>query len=270
MKDIELLRILNFILIIGMIIIIEIKICYKEKYTKKELEKEKELKESLYQLNHELKNPLAVVNGYLQMIDKTKSQTKKNQYLKNIKEEIKRSITIINDFSELGKIKKLEIDIMDLTLLFQEVIELLQPIFKRENSIIIFKQEEELWIEGDYERLKQVFINLLKNALESKDKDFLIVEIIIRKIKSEYKISIIDNGKGMSSKELEQMQDIFFTTKENGSGIGLSYVKRIIDLQGGTLEFKSKEKKGTTAIVTLPIKVNSNNYNLLDIQDKDK
>lgn len=270
MKDIELLKIMNYIIVVGIIMIIMMKINYKEKYTKKELEREKQLKESLYQLNHELKNPLAVVNGYLQMIDKTQSQEKKKQYLKNIKEEIKRSITIINDFSELGKIKNLEIDIMDLTLLFQEIINILQPIYKRENSIIIFKKEEEVLIEGDYERLKQVFINILKNALESKDKDFLIVEIKIRKEKSNYKIMIIDNGKGMNSKEIEQMQDIFFTTKENGSGIGLSYVKRIIDLHRGTLEFKSKKKKGTTVIITLPIKINSNNYYLLDKQDKDK
>ena len=270
MKDVELLRIINFILIVGIIIIIEIKINYREKYTKKELEREKQLKESLYQLNHELKNPLAVVNGYLQMIDRTKSQEKKTQYLKNIKEEVKRSITIINDFSELGKIKKLEIDIMDLTLLFQEIINILQPIYKRENSMIVFQNNEELYIVGDYERLKQVFINILKNALESKDKDFLIVEIKIRKEKSNYKIMIRDNGRGMSLKEIEQMHDIFFTTKENGSGIGLSYVKRIIDLHKGMIEFKSKEKKGSTAIITLPIKINSNNYNLLDIQDKDK
>ena len=204
------------------------------------------------------------------MIDKTNSEERKNQYLKNIKKEIHRSITIINDFSELGKIKQLKMECMDLTFLFQEIVEILQPIFKRESGMIFLKEKEEMIIEGDYERLKQVFINLLKNSLESKDKDSIIVDIKIKKNKSDCIVSIIDNGKGMNEKELEQMQEIFFTTKEKGSGIGLSYVKRILDLHGGTLEFVSKEKKGTTAIITLPIRINSNNYNLLDKQDMDK
>lgn len=223
----------------------------------KELMKEKSIKEALFQLTHEIKNPLAVVNGYLELYSSTNSSKKKDKYFKIIKQEVGRSLTIINDFSELGKMQKLEKEILDISLLFEEIIEVLQPLFKENNAVIVFKNDEEIYIDGYYDRLKQVFINLLKNALESKDKDFLIVEIKIKKTMKELQIYIIDNGIGMSEEERKNIKKAFYSTKEKGSGIGLSYVKQILELHEGKIDFKSKKKKGTTAIVTFPISNNS-------------
>lgn len=221
--------------------------------TLENLEREKEIKESLFHLNHEIKNPLAVVNGYLEMIDRTDSIDKKEKYRKIIKEEIKRSITIINDFSSLGKIKEIEKEHLDLSLIFEDIIYILSPLTKKYNGIINFNLEDELYIEGDYDRLKQVFINLIKNSIESKDKDFIIVDIKIKKLKNSYKISIIDNGRGMNSEVLSHMEEAFYSTKQNGTGVGLAYVKKIIELHKGKISYKSKEKKGTTVTVNLPL-----------------
>lgn len=219
----------------------------------KELKREKEIKESLFQLNHEIKNPLAVVNGYLQMIDRTKDEKKKNQYLKIIKQEIKRAITIINDFTNLGKIKKLNNEPIDLSIIIEEIIEMLEPILKSINSQIHYENLDEIYVMGDFDRLKQVFLNLIKNSIEAKDKDFLIIDIKIEKLKKEFNIIIKDNGKGMTEEELNHMMDTFYTTKKRGTGLGTTYVKRIIKMHQGKIKFKSKEKEGTTVIVTLPI-----------------
>ena len=217
-------------------------------YMLDELEKEKEVKESLFHLNHEVKNPLAVVNGYLQMINKTNDKDKQKKYLDIIKSEIKRTITIINDYTELGRIKKLNFEPLDLSLIIEEIKEILTPILKSKNSMIHYDSKDELYILGDYDRLKQVFLNLIKNSIEAKNKDYL-----IKKTKVNYKVSIIDNGIGMTKEDLKHLTESFYTTKKKGTGIGTTFVKKVIEMHQGKIEFKSKEKEGTTAIVTLPI-----------------
>ena len=221
--------------------------------TLEDLKKERTIKESLFHLNHEIKNPLAVVNGYLEMIDKTNIKEKKDKYLEIIREEIKRSIKIINDYSSLGRIDKLEKEPMDLSLIFEDIIYILSPLTKRSNGLINYENiEDELYINGDYDRLKQVFINLIKNSIESKDKDYIIINVRIKKLKKSYKISITDNGEGMNSDVLNHLEDVFYSTKQNGTGIGLAYVKKILELHKGRITFKSKEREGTTVTVTLP------------------
>ena len=221
--------------------------------TLEDLEKEKEIKESLFHLNHEIKNPLAVVNGYLTLIDRTTDDKKKEEYQNIIKHEIKRSITIINDFSSFGRLKEIDKEPLDLSLIFEDIIYTFEPLLKKNNSMIHYDNEDELYIEGDYARLKQAFINLVKNSIESKDKDFLIIDIKIKKLKKHYKISIIDNGKGMSTEVLNHIEEPFYSTKQTGTGIGMAYVKKIIELHRGKISYMSKEKEGTTVVVTLPI-----------------
>ncbi len=222
-------------------------------YMLDELEKEKEVKESLFHLNHEVKNPLAVVNGYLQMINKTNDKDKQKKYLDIIKSEIKRTITIINDYTELGRIKKLNFEPLDLSLIIEEIKEILTPILKSKNSMIHYDSKDELYILGDYDRLKQVFLNLIKNSIEAKNKDYLIIDIKVKKTKVNYKVSIIDNGIGMTKEDLKHLTESFYTTKKKGTGIGTTFVKKVIEMHQGKIEFKSKEKECTAAIVTLPI-----------------
>ena len=218
--------------------------------TLKELDKEKKLRASVFKLNHELKNPLAVCNGYLEMFEIATEQ-ERHKYLGIIKDEIKRSLTIINDFSSLGKIKELDKEELDLCLLLEDVKEILSPLYKNVDGVINIP-DDEIYLNGDYNRLKQVFINILKNSYESKSKRDLIVDIKIKEEQNLNKIYIQDNGKGMSQETLKNIYNEFFTTKEYGTGIGIPYIKQIVELHGGTIEYKSKENKGTTVIIVLP------------------
>ena len=132
-----------------------------------ELEKEKELKLALFKLTHEIKNPIAVCKGYLEMLD-TKKKNKLEKYLPIIKDEINRTLTIINDFSDYGKLK-IEKEEIDLIMLMEDLEETLSPLLK-ENEVVseFISKEEELYIELDYNRIKQVLVNIIKNAIESK------------------------------------------------------------------------------------------------------
>ena len=220
--------------------------------TFKELDKEKKLRASVFKLNHELKNPLAVCNGYLEMFPEA-SKKDQDKYIEIMQNEIKRSLTIINDFSSLGKIKNIEVEEIDICYLLEEIKDILEPLFKK-NKAKIEIPDDEIYVEGDYNRLKQVFINLFKNSLESKRKEDLVVNVKIKEDNNVCIISMKDNGKGMSKETLEKIYNDFFTTKETGTGIGIPYIKEIIELHHGTLTYKSRENKGTTVLITLPKK----------------
>lgn len=231
------------------------------KVTLKELEKEKMLRISISKLTHELKNPIAVCNGYLEMIDMDNKE-KIEKYIPIIKAEINRSLTIINDFSDMGKIKKLEKEEIDLEVLLEETKEILQPIYKNKNAYIEIDMPQEVYIEADYNRLKQVFVNLLKNALEAmKETEALKVKIKVQNQKNKVKIKIIDNGVGMTKETLNHLSEIFYTTKRNGTGLGVAFSKEVIEVHGGTLSYNSTLNKGTTTTILLPKEKSPKTFN---------
>ena len=84
--------------------------------------------------------------------------------------------------------------------------------------------------------------------------DEKILTINTKVLKEKIKIEFKDTGKGMSKEELEKISEPFFTTKKNGTGLGVYLSKEIIKSHGGNIEYKSKENVGTTVIITLPIK----------------
>lgn len=220
----------------------------------KESKKDKALFESLSKLTHELKNPIAVCKGYIEIIDRNGIESAP-KYLPIISNEIERSLSVINDFSSLGKLKKLNKEEVDLQVLLEEIITILNPLFKKNNANIYLNIKDDIYINIDYLRMKQVFVNILKNALEAKkDDEQLNVFIEVKKNLNNLKIIIKDNGIGMDKNTLERITEIFYTTKANGNGLGVVLSKEIIEMHKGSINYKSTKGKGTTVTITLPYK----------------
>ena len=220
----------------------------------KELEKEKVLRTSLFKLTHEIKNPLAVCKGYLDMLD-LNNKDKILKYIPIIKGEIERTLTLMDDYLDYTKVK-IQKEEVDIYLLLNDIIESLELFFK-ENEINLeyLVPDDELYLRVDYNRIKQVIVNILKNATEARDinKKELIIKIRTRVTKNYFKIIIEDNGIGMDKDVLEQVTDLFFTTKKNGTGLGTSLSKEIVELHGGKIKYLSEVGIGTTVIINLPI-----------------
>lgn len=220
----------------------------------KELEKEKVLRTSLFKLTHEIKNPLAVCKGYLDMLD-LNNKDKILKYIPIIKGEIERTLTLMDDYLDYTKVK-IQKEEVDIYLLLNDIIESLELFFK-ENKINLeyLVPDDELYLRVDYNRIKQVIVNILKNATEARDinKEELIIKIRTRITKNYFKIIIEDNGIGMDKDVLEQVSDLFFTTKKNGTGLGTSLSKEIVELHGGKIKYLSEVGIGTTVIINLPI-----------------
>lgn len=220
----------------------------------KESKKDKVLFESLSKLTHELKNPIAVCKGYIEIIDRNGIESAP-KYLPIISNEIERSLSVINDFSSLGKLKKLNKEEVDLQVLLEEIITILNPLFKKNNANIYLNIKDDIYVNIDYLRMKQVFVNILKNALEAKKNDEqLNVFIEVKKNLNNLTIIIKDNGIGMDKNTLERITEIFYTTKANGNGLGVVLSKEIIEMHKGSINYKSTKGKGTTVTITLPYK----------------
>lgn len=210
-----------------------------------ELQHEKELKNSLFKITHEIKNPIAVCKGYVDMFDK-KDINKCERYNEIIKNELNRTLIIMDDFMNYTKIK-VKLDIIDINMLLSEVLESFSLIFKINNVDLINKvTDDEIYINGDYDRLKQVFINLIKNGIESFDGKNGKLEIKSKENNKEVIISIIDNGCGMDEEVFKNVNKMFYTTKKNGTGIGLPLSNEIIKLHNGKINLYSKKDEGTT------------------------
>ena len=218
----------------------------------KESKKDKLLFESLSKLTHELKNPISVCKGYLEIIDKNGYQ-KAPKYIPIISSEIERSLSVINDFSSLGKLKELNKEEVDLQVLLEEIITILNPLFKKYDANIYLNVKQDIYLSLDYLRMKQVFVNILKNALEArKENEPLNVQVEVKKSLNNVKIIIKDNGIGMDKNTLDKITEIFYTTKANGNGLGVVLSKEIIEMHNGTITYKSQKDKGTTVTITLP------------------
>lgn len=219
--------------------------------TIKILEKDKTIKDALFKLTHEIKNPLAVCKGYLDMIDINK-QEKAEKYISIMKQEVDRSLNIISDFVEYNKIK-VKKEQIDLNCLLDDVYDSFKILVNNKKVKLEYKDrdDEEIYFEGDYERIKQVLINLLKNSLEATEENGRI-GIYSNIYKKYLEIIIKDNGIGMSKETLEKIKEMFYTTKQNGTGLGVALSNEIIKSHNGELIFESETNKGTTATIRLP------------------
>lgn len=221
--------------------------------TIQELQEEKQVRDSLFKITHEIKNPIAVCKGYLDMFDIDNLEHSR-KYIPIIKNEIERVLILLKDFLEIKKIK-IEPDIMDINLLLEEVVESFEPlIIDRKIEIIYDNTDEELYIMADYNRLKQVFVNMIKNSIEalegmSKGK----IKIEVNESNKDIVIKIIDNGCGIDKETLKHMNEPFFTTKVYGTGLGVFLSREIVKAHEGELKYTSDNNK-TITMITLPNK----------------
>lgn len=204
----------------------------------------------IFQIAHEVKNPIAVCKGYLDMLDTTKKD-KINKYIPIIKSEMNRALTIMDAFLNLKRLT-VQKDIMDLYMLIEDVDATMQSILSSKNVLLeIPTIDGELLIDGDYERLKQVFINLIKNAYEANANK---IKIDVRTKRDYIEVDIIDNGDGISTKNLKKIGQLFYTTKIKGTGIGVNMSKEIIKLHQGTIKYIPNNEKGITVSLVIPSK----------------
>lgn len=210
---------------------------------------ELETKKKIFRIAHEIKNPIAVCYGYLDMLDVT-DLDKVNKYIPIVRSEINRALVIMDDFLSLSNIA-IRNEILDIYLLIEDVYNTMEKLLQEKQvKLIVPKYNGELYIMGDYDRLKQVLVNIIKNAYEANSDRITITTNVTNKY---VKIIIEDNGDGILPDNLKKVGEMFFTTKASGSGIGINLSKEIISLHNGEIKYDSVVDKGTKVMIKLPI-----------------
>ncbi len=221
--------------------------------TFKELQKEKQIRLSLFKITHEIKNPIAVCKCYLDMLN-VKDEKQVSKYIPIIKSETERLLSLLQDFLLINK-SNLDMDIMDFNMLMEDTIYKIKPLLNENNiKLNLDIIDDEVYINGDYNRLGQVLVNLLKNSIEAVSKKQNSKISISTKIrKNKYLVIIEDNGEGMTKDVLSKMREPFFTTKKRGSGLGVSLIYEIIEAHKGKVDYESEYGKGTRVMIQIPL-----------------
>ena len=221
--------------------------------TYKELQQEKQIRLSLFKITHEIKNPIAVCKGYLDMIN-VKDTDQVERYVPIIKSEIERLLSLLQDFLLINK-SNLDLDIMDFNMLIEDTINKLEPLLKDNNiNLNLNIIDDEIFINGDYNRLSQVLINIIKNSIEAIPDEHKGKINITMKIKDKkYYLTVEDNGVGMNKEVLEKIKEPFFTTKKRGSGLGCSLIHEIIEAHDAKINYTSELGNGTKVLIKFPL-----------------
>lgn len=209
---------------------------------------------------HEIRNPLTAIKAALFIQQKKyKPDTQEDADARIINREILRLERIVNEFLLFARPgdSKLAPTTADVSL--REVQAILAPQLARENIQLTLDNAAPIAINADEEQIKQVLINLVRNAAEAID-GAGVVKLRARSdrrrlVKGETDVVILeveDNGKGMSAEVQKRLFDPFFTTKDTGTGLGLSIAARIVQSHGGVLEYQTAPGHGTTFGIVLP------------------
>ncbi|MBT2677961.1 PAS domain S-box protein [Bacillus sp. ISL-35] len=204
---------------------------------------------------HEIRNPLTSMKGYAEFLQLDESDPQRQEFIEIILDEIDRVNNIVEEFMVLAKPKAVELEEKNIIPIVHNVVSMLKFEARKRNVKLEFDAPEEIiQIECDENRLKQVFLNFIKNGIEAMpDGGDLIVKTEIQD--DSVLVSIKDTGVGIPPDTLKKIGEPFYTTKKNGNGLGLMVSFKIIESHNGKVYIESEQNKGTTFKIVLPAKI---------------
>jgi two-component system, sporulation sensor kinase B len=200
---------------------------------------------------HEVRNPLTVVKGFLQLMQQQEAG-KNYEYLSLVLNELARAELIINDYLNFAKPQFEKIEEFPLREVLSEVVILLEPLAAKQGVQL----ESELHsspfqLVTDRNQLKQALVNLIKNGIEATAEGGK-VTVQSREENGQAKVIIKDTGKGMTEDQVARIGTLFYTTKDKGTGLGTSVSLKIIETMNGKISYDSKPGVGTEVTMMLP------------------
>lgn len=202
---------------------------------------------------HEIRNPLTSLKGFLKLLDR--DLTYSHKYIEIMERELGRIETITNELLITSKPSRSKFEMSNVHELVGDVIALVEVQARLCDVQITTSLEAKTpMVLGDQNQLKQVFLNVMQNAIESMSNGG---RLHVQAIQRNHKIHVVvtDEGCGISEEDLKRVGSPFFTTKGNGTGLGIMVSGQIIQSHHGDMEIISQVGHGTTVTVTLPLAV---------------
>ncbi|MCD6451512.1 MAG: PAS domain S-box protein [Acidobacteria bacterium] len=214
---------------------------------------------------HEINNPLGIVLGFTQdLLSETSENHPHYRYLKIIEQETSRCAKVVRDLLHLTHSRSLNLRKVRISEVLEHSLSLLRLKLRDSNIRLTKEIPDDLPVlEIDPEQMKQVFVNLILNAIQAMPGGGnLRIKVGVNgdgKGNSWIRVEVIDTGCGIKKKDIDKVFEPFYTTKKSGgTGLGLSVSRQIIEAHRGKIELVSEEGKGTTCIITLPLSPGGN------------
>ena len=212
---------------------------------------------------HEVRSPISAIKGFTELLDdELDEDDPRREYIHDIQEEINILNLKVTDFIHFARPLTIDYNQLDITEVLESAMASMEKEAIDKDIEVQFKFDKDLpIIMGDYEQLRSLFINLIRNAIQAMENDGKLtigashINGSPRSIiKSPRLIEIIirDTGCGMTSDEIDKAFDPFFTKKINGTGLGLSICKKIVSAHNGEIRLESIPSVGTTVRIFLP------------------
>ena len=208
-------------------------------------------------VSHEILNPLGTIKNSLFSINaflERKEPERAGRAFEIAERNIHRCVNIIEEMNSFARVKKLDISEIDLDIWIKSVLdELVLP-----DEIDCTLELSNFPVQIDQEKLRQVFVNLINNAvhaLQDQASDDKQLKLLTKRLDDHYEIHIIDNGIGMSDDTKSNVFEPLYSTKGFGVGLGMVIVKNIVEQHHGEISIESEEGKGTTVTLRLPINI---------------
>ncbi|MFE4898557.1 ATP-binding protein [Peribacillus butanolivorans] len=202
-------------------------------------------------ISHEIRNPLTVVKGFVQLLKASDlSQEVKEHYIEHVVRELNSAESIISEYLAFAKPAIEKVDNIFINREIGYVIEMIKPLANM-NLVNISEQLTPGITRGNIQHFKQCFINLIKNGIEAMPNGGEL-SIVSYKNNFDIIIEISDNGIGMNKEQINRFGEPYYSCKEKGTGLGSMLAVKTIQTMNGTLNINSVSNKGTTITVTLP------------------
>lgn len=207
-------------------------------------------------LAHEIRNPLGSIRGTAEILrDDYLPGDPKHEFIDIQIKETERLNRVVEDFLRMARPQAVEMSSCSLREELETIVTLTQNDAKKRGiTLLLEPYKEEARLNGDGEKLRQAFLNIVINAVQATGSGGSVI-ITLKKngALSGYEIRFTDSGSGMDGETLAHIFDSFFTTKPDGTGLGLAITKKIIQGHGGIVTVESEIGRGTTVIVGLPV-----------------
>ena len=208
---------------------------------------------------HEIRNPLSSIRGLAQFVYNSFSKTdERKEDLNTIVQEVDRLNKLVVQVLDFAKLKKLNLTRFSLNDLIRKIAELFELEIKDKQIKFSLKLSPDIsQIQADEDQVRQILMNVIINAIQAilnKGEIKIKTEKVLLKEEPAIKLIIEDSGIGIPEKDFNQIFDPFFSTKEKGSGLGLSIAYKLIEAHQGEIKVESKEGEGTKFVIFLPQK----------------
>lgn len=202
---------------------------------------------------HELKNPLASIKGLCQLVARTPESERTQERLAVVASEISRMETILNEYLSFSRpLEDLAPQNLDLAAVARDVLDVVGG--RAEQAGVTLELDGgPTQVHGDARRLKEALINLVSNAIEATPRGGR-VTVRLRTNANRITLEVRDTGRGIKPEDLERLGTSFFTTRPEGTGLGVVLAQSVITQHGGSLAYTSSVGHGTTAAVVLPVR----------------